>query len=161
MMQSNRKFFIAYVLLVGLPILGLVGILKSGRAMAAPISVDGTWALQADPASLASLPCGKSLTASDLVISQSGGNFTLTLTDAPKSTASGALTGTILRASLLPASPDDIDCGRRHELVLLATVDPKATPKCLTGTISLTDCPACKPIEFRAIRRPPIAQGVR
>src|SRR5436190_22296706 len=121
MMQSNRKFFIAYVLLVGLPILGLVGILKSGRAMAAPISVDGTWALQADPAGLASLPCGKSLTASDLVISQSGGNFTLTVRNEPKSTASGALTGTILRASLLPSSPDDMDCGRGHELVLLAT----------------------------------------
>lgn len=161
MMQSNRKFFIAYVLLVGVPILGLVGILKSGRAMAAPISVDGTWTLQADPVSLSSLPCGKLLTASDLVISQSGGNFTLTLKDTPKSTASGSLTGTILRASLLPASPDDIDCGRGHQLVLLATVDPKATPKSLTGTISLTDCPTCKPIEFHAVRRSPVAQGVR
>jgi hypothetical protein len=160
MMQSNRKFFIAYVLLVGLPILGLVGILKSGRAMAAPISVDGTWALQTDPAGFTSLPCGKSLTASDLVISQSGGHFTLTLKDAPKATASGALTGTTLKASLLPSSPNDMDCGRGHELVLFATVDPKATPNSLTGTISLNDCPACTPIEFRALRRPPVVQGV-
>jgi hypothetical protein len=159
MMQSNRNFFIAYILLVGLPILGLVAILKSGRAMAAPISVDGTWALQANPAGLESLSCGQSLTTSDLAISQSGGSFTLTLSNAPKSSASGVLTGTALRASVLRSSVDDVDCGRGHELVILATVDPKATPRSLAGTISVNNCPSCKPIEFRAFRRPSAAQG--
>jgi hypothetical protein len=161
MMHSNRNFFIAYILLVGLPILGLVGILKSGRAMAAPISVDGTWSLQADAVGLTSLPCGKSLIASDLAISQSGGSFTLSLGSGTKATASGVLAGNVLKASLSPSSPDDADCGRGRELVLLATVDPKAIPKSLTGTISVTDCPTCKPVEFRAFRRPPIAQGER
>ena len=65
MVQSNRNFIIAYILLVGLPVLGLVGVLKTGRGVAAPISLDGTWTLQADSSRLASLPCGKSLATSD------------------------------------------------------------------------------------------------
>ncbi len=87
MMHSNRNFIIAYILLVGLPILGLVGILKTGRGKSAPISVDGTWTFQADPSRLAALPCGKSLATSDLAISQSGESFTLSLPNVPKSTS--------------------------------------------------------------------------
>jgi hypothetical protein len=161
MMHSNRNFIIAYILLVGLPVLGLVGVLKTGRGVVAPISLDGTWTLQADPLRLASLPCGKSLTTSDLSISQSGGNFTLSLTNGPKSAASGVLVGNTLKASLFPSLSDDTDCGRGHELALLATVDPNATPRSLIGTISLSDCPTCKPVEFRAFRRPPAAKGGR
>jgi hypothetical protein len=159
MMHSNRNFIVAYILLVGLPILGLVGILKTGRGKAAPISVDGTWTFQADPSRLAALPCGKSLTTSDLAISQSGGSFTLSVPNSPKSTASGVLVGTTLKASLLPPSSDDTDCVHGRELAFLATVDPIAIPRSLTGTISLTDCPTCKPVEFRAFRRAPAARG--
>ena len=32
MVQSNRNFIIAYILLVGLPVLGLIGVLKTGRS---------------------------------------------------------------------------------------------------------------------------------
>jgi hypothetical protein len=159
MVQSNRNFIIAYILLVGLPVLGLVGVLKTGRRIAGPISLDGTWTLQADSSRLASLPCGKSLTSSDFSISQSGETFTLSITTGPKSTASGVLVGTTLKASLFPSLSDDPDCGRGRELNLLATVDPNATPRSLTGTISLNDCPTCKPVEFRAFRRPPAAKG--
>jgi hypothetical protein len=161
MVQSNRNFIIAYILLVGLPVLALVGVLKTGRGMVAPISLDGTWTLQADPSRLASLPCGKSLTTSDLSISQSGANFTLSLTNGQKSTASGVLVGTTFKASLSPSLSDDTNCDRGRELALLATVDSTATPRSLTGTISLNDCPTCKPVEFRAFRRPPAAKGGR
>ena len=159
-MHSNRNFIIAYIILVGLPILGLVGILKRGRGMAAPVSIDGTWTLQADPARLAALPCGKSLTASDLAISQSGGTFTLSVTNGPKSLASGVLTGTTVKASVLPSS-DDADCGQGRELTLIATVDPKANPRSLNGTISLNDCATCKPVEFRAVRHTAAVKGGR
>jgi hypothetical protein len=159
-MHTNRNFIIAYIVLVGLPILGLVGILKTGRSVAAPLSVDGTWTLHADPARLTALPCGKALATSDLAISQSGGTFTLGLTNEPKSRASGVLSGAILKASVLPSS-DDADCGQGRELTLIATVDPKASPRSLTGTISLNDCGTCQPVEFRAFRRAPAAKGGR
>ena len=160
MLRNNRNFIIAYALLVGLPILGLFGVLKSGRSLAAPISLDGTWTVQADTNSLATLPCGKSLAASDLgmTISQSGGSFTLSLGNGTKSTTPGTLVGTSLKASVVPPLSDGAAC-RGRELSLLATVDPKSNPRSLSGTISVNDCDACKPVAFRALRQPPATKG--
>ena len=160
MLHRKRNFIGAYVLLVGLPVLGLVGVLKSGRGIAAPLSLDGTWTLQADPTRLAGLPCGKSLAASDLVmaISQSGGRFTVILGNGAKSTGSGVLVGTTLKASVLPSLSDDAQC-RGHELALLASVDPKSNPRSFSGTISVNDCANCKAVEFRALQRTPTKGG--
>ena len=165
MSRTSRNFIIAYALLVGLPILGLVGILKSGRALAAPISVDGVWKLQTDPLRLAALPCGKTLASSPdaaLAISQSGRNFTLNLKDGPKSAASGALDGTSLKASLVPSAPwsEEAGCGSGREISLVATVDPKTNPRSLEGTLSVSTCLSCTPVEFRAVRvATPVKKG--
>ena len=161
MLHSNRNFIVAYVLLVGLPVVGLVGVLKRGRSITAPISIDGTWTLQADPGRLAALACGKSPALSDLAmaISQSGGSLTLSLGNGTKSPASGVLVGRTLKASILPSWSDDAQCGPGHELSLLASVDPASNPRSLSGTISLSDCTACQPVEFRALRTPPAAKG--
>jgi hypothetical protein len=157
MSRTSRNFIIAYALLVGLPILGLVGILKSGRVLAAPISVDGVWKLQTDPVRLAALPCGRALASSPetaLAISQSGRNFTLTLSDGPKSAASGVLDGTSLKASLVPSAPwsEEAGCGSGREISLVATVDPRANPRSLEGTLSVSRCLSCAPVDFRAVR---------
>jgi hypothetical protein len=157
MSRTSRNFIIAYTLLVALPILGLVGILKSGRTLTAPVSVDGVWKLQTDPVRLAALPCGKTLAASPeaaLAISQSGRNFTLSLNDGPKSAASGVLDGTSLKASLVPSAPwsEEAGCGIGREISLVATVDPRANPRSLEGTLSVSQCHSCSPVEFRAVR---------
>jgi hypothetical protein len=163
MSNTNRNFIIAYVLLVGLPIIGLLGVLKRGQALTAPISVDGMWQLQADPVRLAALPCGKTLAFTPdmaLAISQSGRNFTLSLANGPKSTASGTLDGTVLKASVVPSAAwsDEAGCGNGRELSLVATVDPKADPRSLTGTVSAKDCPSCASVEFHAVRLSPAAR---
>lgn len=170
MSKTNRNFVIAYVLLVGLPILGLVGILKSGRNLTAPISIDGVWQLQADPAQLASMSCGKALGDSSnttLSISQSGKNFSLGFgsinpSNGLRSVASGVVDGTSLRASLIPASATsaaDGGCGHGRELTLVATVNPKADPRSLAGTLSINGCPSCTPVEFNAVRQTPSKKG--
>ncbi len=167
MSNANRNFIIAYILLVALPIVGLLGVLKNGRTLTAPISVDGMWQLQADPARLASLPCGKTLGQNPetaLAISQSGRNFTLSLANGPKSTASGVLDGTTLKASLVPAAAwsEETGCGARRELTLVATVDVKTDPRSLTGMLSVSDCPSCGSVEFHAVRLAPAAKkGLR
>jgi hypothetical protein len=162
MSHTNRNFIVAYVLLVGLPIVGLLGVLKSGRSLTAPLSVDGVWRLQVDPVRLAALPCGKALASAPetaLAISQSGRNFTLNLTNGPKSTASGLIDGTTLKASVvpLPAWSDEIGCGNGRELSLVATVNPKADPRSLAGTVSVNNCPSCPSVEFHAVRETPPA----
>ncbi|MGA2413924.1 MAG: hypothetical protein ABSF59_05730 [Candidatus Sulfotelmatobacter sp.] len=164
MSKTNRNFVIAYFLLVGLPILGLVGVLKSGRNLTAPISVDGVWQLQADPAQLAASPCGQALAsrsdATTFAISQSGKTFLLGFgsvnpSNGSRSVASGTIDGTRLRASLPAnsiASAPDGGCGQGRELTLAATVNPKTDPRSLAGTFSIPDCPSCASIEFHAVR---------
>jgi len=163
MSNANRNFIIAYILLVALPIVGLAGVLKSGRTLTAPISVDGMWRLQADPLLLAALPCGKTLgenPETSLAISQSGRNFTVSLPNGPKTTASGIVDVTTIKASFAPAAEwaATKGCGAGRELSLVATVDTKADPRSLSGMLSLNDCPSCAPVAFRAVRLAPAAK---
>jgi hypothetical protein len=162
MAHNNRNFILAYTLLVGLPILGLIGILKSGRKLTAPISVDVVWNLQLDASRLASLPCGKTLADAPetaLAISQSGKNFVLNLNNGPKSVSSGVLEGTAIKALIVPAPAwsSEVGCSGR-ELSLVATVDPRSEPRSLNGSFSISDCPACGSVDFHATRQAPPAR---
>jgi hypothetical protein len=157
MAHNNRNFILAYTLLVALPIVGLIGILKSGRKLIAPISVDGVWNLQLDASQLSSLPCGKTLADAPetaLAISQSGKNFILNLNNGPKSVSSGVLEGTAIKALIVPAPVWSAEAGcSGRELSLVATVDPKSDPRSLSGSLSVSDCPSCGSVDFRATRQ--------
>jgi hypothetical protein len=59
MSHTNRNFVVAYTLLVGLPLLGLAGVLRSGRNITAPISIDGTWKIETQSSSTQA--CAKSI----------------------------------------------------------------------------------------------------
>jgi hypothetical protein len=155
MSKTNRRFVLFYILLVGLPILGLIGVLRRGRSLTPPISVDGSWKVQTD--GIAALPCGKSSPgASDVTvaISQSGETFTMNVAGTQKQTIFGVLDGTTLKATG-PSSawPGENSCAGGRDFSLLATVDPKANPRALAGTISLSDCSSCAPVQFRAFRQ--------
>ena len=157
MSRTNRNFLIAYVVLVVLPVAGLFGVLKHGRSLAAPISVDGVWRLDADLSQIAALPCGSSLAStqySAVTISQSGKNFTLSLNNGPKATASGVVEGTTIKASVLPSAAwaSQAGCGSDHVLTLIATVDPKSEPRTLAGLLTVSECSSCVPVELRAVR---------
>ncbi|HYA26313.1 MAG TPA: hypothetical protein VEF05_19290 [Terriglobales bacterium] len=156
MTHSNRNFVLAYLMLVALPVLGLVGVLRSGRNLTAPISLGGQWKIQMDAGKLAALPCGKLLTTSQdpgFAISQSGKNFTVNVGNS-LTPSSGEIDGTAVMARIMPStgSAKDAGCGGEHVLSLTATVDPKANPRSLEGTLSVNDCPACVPVEFHAVR---------
>lgn len=166
--HPNRNFVLAYILLVGLPIVGLLGVLKSGRTLKAPPSIDGLWQLQADTSQLAALPCGKALAQNSdaaLAISQSGRNFTLSFTSGPKSVASGVLDGTTVKASIAPTGDwsSQENCGRDRHLTLTATLDADANPRSLTGELSVPDCSECKGVSFHAVRQAaaPVRKALR
>jgi hypothetical protein len=44
--QAGLRPFLLYLILVGLPILGILGLLRAGQNLSAPISVAGTWETQ-------------------------------------------------------------------------------------------------------------------
>jgi len=155
---ESRRFLIAYVLLVGLPLVGLAGVLRTGQRVSAPISVDGVWKLDLEGNPLASGPCGKplaSLQASSMTISQSGKSLVITLDTAAKSPASGSLEGSAFSGYVplnIDAAANDPACARNSVLALTANVDPKTEPRSMTGTIAVTGCSSCTPIRYRAIR---------
>src|ERR1700690_2562536 len=72
---GNKNLIAAYSCLVGIPILGLLGILDIGHGLRAPIAIGGTWDVQVDLHSLASTHCDALLASTQpwvLDISQSG-----------------------------------------------------------------------------------------
>jgi hypothetical protein len=156
MSRTNRNFVLAYAFLVILPLAALAGILRSGRSLTAPVSIDGVWILQVDP-QLNSLPCGKILAAipgKAMVISQSGRSFALTFPSGPKFAASGTLDGATLRASLTPPqASSETTCAGTPELSMLATVDRRADSSSLVGALSVPNCPACASVGFHAQRQ--------
>jgi hypothetical protein len=149
---------IAYVLLVGGPLLGIAGVLKAGRHLAAPISVNGTWSVTANSTRLSPGPCGEanSLSNLSLVISQSGSSLSLAFEGPTRASGFGVLDGNNLKAPLIvtrDASPQ-AGCASSQPLTLTATVDPNATPRSLTGSLLVDGCTACTPVAFHAVLQP-------
>jgi hypothetical protein len=161
MSTTGRNFVVAYILLVGVPLLALAGVLRAGRSLTAPASIDGTWKLQANPEASSSQPaCAAemaSLAREPLIISQSGKSLILTFTAGAKPSGSGWIESPNLTASF-PLSATST-CGSRARLAFRAVVDPKSEPKSLIGSLFNEDCSSCAPLRFRAVRLPKAQSG--
>ena len=163
MSRTSRNFVVAYILLVGLPLLGLAGVLRTGRTLTAPISVDGVWKIEADANSANPQGCAKlasSLANTSAVISQSGKSLVLTFNGPSKIVASGSIEGKSLRAAINP-TPDSSGtvCNGDQGVSLTAAVDPKSEPRALTGILSVNACASCAPVSFHAVRQPRASAG--
>ena len=153
MSSTNRRFIIAYILLVGLPLAGLAGVLRAGRHLAAPISIEGSWKIEASASRPVALPCDHavaSLLNSTLFVSQSGKTLELTLNGISKTVVPGQLEGRQIRASLGVRA----GCPADQRITLKASIGPETEPNLLTGSLSVENCPLCSPFEFRAVRQP-------
>jgi len=179
MSKSHRHFVIAYVLFVGFPILILLGILRIGRTLSAPVSVNGNWKVEAASTAPVDGHCpiaGPFNDNSFFVISQSGPNLRVALSGS-KSTgvvasgtiasgmiaagviADGTIDGKTVKVSIpsLRSNPANSNCGGDQSHILLATVDANAEPRTLTGSLSADHCANCEPRQFRAVRQPRLA----
>jgi hypothetical protein len=154
MKHSSRNFLFAYLVLVALPVFGLVGILRHGRNMTAPVAVGGIWKLQVDAARLSSFPCGSLLSVANLAftISQSGKRFTLNFANSPLASSSGTVEATTIQADILPTTTGKDSGCSGHALSLNAKINGASTPPSLTGTLQASDCASCSPVEFNAVR---------
>jgi hypothetical protein len=101
--MAHVKHLIQYLALVGLPFVGLLGVLRMGRDMTAPMAVHGTYTVAAVGGTGG--PCLRDLLAdSTLAITQSGGRIEIRL-GARAVRLHGHLTGDRLAASgELPAT---------------------------------------------------------
>jgi hypothetical protein len=153
---------LAYIFLVALPILGLVAILKSGRSLTAPFSVDGSWKIETGAGHLSASPCSdflSSVSNAPFSISQSGKTLVVILSGAKSGT--GTLDGTTIKAQFSGTDKSEVgQCGG-DGLTLTATLDPHVEPRTLSGRLSVEGCASCAPMQFRAVRQPRPAGGTR
>lgn len=159
------KIISAYVFLVGMPLLALVGILRAGAHLTPPLAVRGSWLVEADFNSWRRAPCEALLPNAPqplLNIAQSGKNLTITLNNIEKI----VMVGTINGATLIAAHPSalgkielipmpDSGCLSPKSLRLQAEVQDQGRQRSLTGTLTLDGCASCPSLVFSAIRQVP------
>jgi len=154
MQRATKKFVVAYITLVAFPLLGLLGVVRAGRSLQAPLSIDGTWKLQFEPPSRASGKCGDQLVSSNnlvMSISQSGQNFTMNLSGALSTAVPGSITATDVKAQL-QTGDTTVHCGG---VTLTASLDPTSNPRAMAGFLSRQGCDSCEPLRFHAVRELP------
>jgi hypothetical protein len=151
--HSKKRLVVSYVLLVGIPLLGVVGVLGAGRRLTAPISVAGSWDFNIDPSGSEAQSCiaGLGVTRSTVMdISQSGRYLTLTLNSQPKLGLQGTLRGTTVVANF--TSPLETSCDRASGFSMTAEID-KAAPRMMSGMWKFDGCPSCGSANFQAVRQ--------
>jgi hypothetical protein len=92
-----------YLVLVGMPVLGILGLLRVGQKLSAPISLAGPWNAQLSLPSQPDSAAGDSLSDPGpilLNISQSGPNLFLAFDDDQKTTLVGKVQDTTIDASV-------------------------------------------------------------
>jgi hypothetical protein len=138
-----NKLFISYLLLVGIPILGVFGLLRLGANLAAPVAVAGEWLLAEAPYS----GCMSDLVWEQppkMAIAQSGRLLVVSLNDANHSVLTGKLDGLAISA----------ESGSR--LWLRAAVDKSADPYQMQVELTVSGCPEA--VQWSATRLP-VAQN--
>lgn len=163
----KRKLVLAYVFLVGLPLLGLLGILRAGQHLSPPISVGGVWNLEADFSPLASAPCRQLLASVNqpfLSIAQSGTNLVFSLNTPQRTALPGTIQGTTLTMGSERARATEGangNCGDPQTIYLKAVINRQGEERLLTGILGINGCEECVPVSFRAVRQVSSGRGGR
>jgi hypothetical protein len=155
MSGRSRNFVFAYAFLVVLPLLGLAGVLKTGRHLSAPRAIDGLWTLQIEAngeagcsSLIASMP-GKVIS-----ISQSGKSFVLNVPSDPAITATGTLDGDSLYAAISSSeSSRQIGCPGQPQISMIAKLEREANSSIIIGQLSDVGCSSCSAVPFKAARK--------
>jgi hypothetical protein len=132
-----------YLLLVGVPVLGLLGILEAGRSIAAPLSIGGEWALESTPTADCANPPGSLQRQLAWSVSQSGNQALITLHDGYGTTLQATIDGATFTAKSPVAS-------------ITATIAGKLDQRTLEGKVTLL---GCAPVAFHAVRQAPRKRG--
>lgn len=153
--MSTKRAAALYLAFVGFPIAGVVGVLETGRGIAAPPSIQGAWRLHADLTANAATPCASRLsgfTAPELRVSQSGVFLEIVLPTQRQERLSGRFEDYHLLAE---AQPDLFGEDVFDLLRLTAVLGQEQGELVLRGVLGMPRRIECSPMPFTATRQPP------
>lgn len=145
------KAVLHYLVLVGIPIVGVLGLLRLGSNIVPPISVGGVWRLELASSALAETDCARLFDADVqplLTISQSGMYLTMELNTIEKLRFKGTLSESAI-ATIQNES---------ETVIFQAVVDHQSSPHTLTGAVSLPACNLSLP--FTGFRQSHVAEAI-
>ena len=152
--MSKGRLILAYILLVGLPLTGLLGILHAGQRLSAPASVGGAWYVDSNFDNVANDSCRhllQSVKQPFMSISQSGSNLVISLNNPQKTALPGAIQGASLTMSAENASAGG--CSDPQAIHVDGTIGKQGGQRVLAGTLAIAGCPDCAPVQFHAVRQ--------
>ena len=146
-----------YFLLIGAPVLGVLGLLRMGRDLAPPISIKGTWAVELVPQAPGEQACEEALRFNHktLIISQSGLYLRLKFDDEQGT----ALDGQIQDATVIAEARHRSTAAANAQagtaaISIYANLDrQQLEPERLRGELTFDGCPPGIKMNFIATRQ--------
>jgi|GEM_PF-2074707 len=157
------RVVLLYLGLVGLPVLGIVGLLQVGQTLSAPISLAGTWNAQLNPES-ESTAADPGLLPQPMVltITQSGPDVVLVFDDNQRTTLVGKIEGATIDATALghdgTTATYAADFGSTPRS-FRASIDCRAEPRRLVGVLVVDRGRLHAEVPIVAVRRDKVPKG--
>jgi len=153
--MSRYRVVIAYLCLVGVPLLGLAGLMRAGQRLVAPASIGGAWNVEVDFSTIGATRCAALLSSVKqpfLTVAQSGASFVATLNDQERTTLPGVLQDRTVTMGDSSGPPDANAANCARAIYFDATVHTQSEPRIIAGTLGIR-CPGCGSVPFRAVRQ--------
>ncbi|MDE3052864.1 MAG: hypothetical protein KGJ70_03180 [Gemmatimonadota bacterium] len=153
-----------YVPMVGIPLIGVLLVLRAGEKLAAAPAIHGTWRVRSmsAPTTGAAARCLAGITADSmhtLVVSQSGPDATISVRSADASewaSASVTIRGSSAAGTLdgaAPATPAAASAQCPGGATLTLQLPPRPVADTLLGSLADPTCAGCATLTFVATRR--------
>lgn len=137
-----------YVLLVGFPVLLLLGALQIGRGLSAPKSVRGEWQMTAEAELNSCTHQILGVQQTTFRITQSGANISLLLADSGL-----VLEGELIRDQMNATGVAKLSgCGLATPAIQ-ARISGSRYRRSLEGSLTFAGCPGCQAVPIRAVRK--------
>jgi hypothetical protein len=143
------KKVLLYLILVGIPVLAVLGILQLGRGLTAPIAVAGTWNIEKNSPLTTVSTCGALPISSDkpaLTIIQAGSHLQLRFNDKDSTTLTGELHEQTISTTTTPSQS-------QPAIRLEAGVNRQPEPDSMQGVLTFTQCPSQPAVTFTAMHQ--------
>lgn len=163
--SDTMRTALLYLILVGLPVLGILELLHVGQGLSAPISLAGKWNAHLVPQNPRALAGEDSLLLPGpitLTITQSGPNLLLTFEEDPKTTFVGNIRDVTIDAGMIrEGATAPRTSNGAIPIYFHARVERQTEPDSLVGVLIFEDGPSRTEVPLTAMRQGEVRNATR